>query len=218
MLHQLNIILHVAAGIIAMGFGVAAYASYKGGANHRRNGHLFLAFMAIVILTAVNGVLNFVDRPFLAVVTLQAAYLAWSGWRSVKRKTEPLNRGDLLLVVMAGIFVAQFFWRMQTANIVWSQGVVWYLLLYLVVILAFDLLRYFQPALITAPRFWIFDHLFRMTGAFTALVSAGVGTVMGDWGAWSQIVPASLGTGWLLFALWYFPQRAHSDHPVVDAG
>lgn len=207
MLHELNIILHVLAGIVAMGFGVAAYANYKGGANHRRSGRFFLGFMAIVILTAVNGVINFVDRPFLSVVTLQSAYLAWSGWRAVKRKDQPLNWGDLLLVIVAGVFVAQFFWRMQSANIVWNQGVVWYLLLYLVVILAFDLLRYLLPALITSPRFWIYDHLFRMTGAFTALVSAGVGTMMGDWAPWSQIVPASLGTLWLFFALWYFPRK-----------
>lgn len=207
MLHQLNIIIHVLAGIIAMGFGVAAYANYKGGAGHRRSGQYFLGFMAVVILTAVNGVLNFVDRPFLSVVTLQSAYLAWSGWRAVKRKAKPLNRGDLLLIIIASIFVVRFFWIMQSANIVWNQGVVWYLLLYLVAILSFDLLRYLKPKLVASPRFWIYDHLFRMTGAFTALVSAGVGTVMGDWGAWSQIVPASLGTLWLFFALVYFPKR-----------
>ncbi|MEM6769025.1 MAG: hypothetical protein AAF597_00455 [Bacteroidota bacterium] len=210
MLHQLNIFIHVLAGIIAMGFGVAAYATLNKGNRHRRFGRLFLVGMGVVILTAVNGVLNFVDRPFLTVVTLQSAYLAWTGWRAVIRKSQPLSRGDLGLILIATAFVIRFFWLLQGANIIWNQGVVWYLLAYLVAILAFDLIRYLRPILINNPRFWLYDHLFRMTGAFTALVSAGVGTVMGNWGSWSQILPATLGTLWLIFALGYFPRRIKS--------
>lgn len=211
MLHHINIITHIIAGTIAIGFGIAAYATLKGGKGHRRMGIAFLFFMSLVMLTAVNGVLNFVDRPFLTVVTLQSAYLAWSGWRAVKRKSQPLNQSDLLLLLVASGFVAQFFWKMQTANIVWNQGVVWYLLLYLVAILIFDGWRCFRPSLITSPRFWIYDHLFRMTGAFTALVSAGIGTVMGDWAPWSQIIPATVSTGWLFFALCYYPRKMRKN-------
>ncbi|MEL7160836.1 MAG: hypothetical protein AAFN92_08760 [Bacteroidota bacterium] len=207
MLHQLNIALHVLAGIIAVGFGIVAYATHKGGAGHRRNGRLFLACLSVVILTAVNGLVNFVDRPFLAVVTLQSAYFGWTGWRAVKRKSQALGRIDLAVALFAAAVIAWFFWGISSANIVWDQRVVWYLLLYVLVILTFDLVRYFWPGLIRSSRFWLYDHLFRMTSAFTALFSAGVGTVMGDWVPWSQIIPAVAGTLWLLFALWYFPRQ-----------
>lgn len=207
LLHSLNILLHVSAGIIAMVMGIIAYSSVKGGKAHRQYGRLFLAFISVVVLTALTGVIVFVDRPFLTIVTLQSAYMAYTGFRVVKLKSLPFRWPDLLVMAITTVFLVLFFVRMQDATILWNRKVVLYLLFYLCLILVFDLLRVFIPRLITSPRFWLYDHIFRITSAFTALVSAGTGTVLGGFEPWNQIIPAILGTFWLVFCLLYFPKR-----------
>ena len=96
---------------------------------------------------------------------------------------------------------------MREATILWNQNIVVYLLFYTCLILGFDLLRWLYPRLITNKRFWIYDHLYRITGAFTSLVSAGTGTVLAGLEPWNQVIPAILGTFWLIFCLFWFPNR-----------
>lgn len=207
MLHSLNIILHVSAGIIAMAMGIVAYASVKGGKTHRKFGRLFLAFISVVILTAFTGVLVFVDRPFLTIVTLQAAYMAYTGFRVTRLKEQPFQLPDLVVMLIVLAFLGLFFLKMREATILWNQNIVSYILFYLCLILGFDLLRWLYPHLITSKGFWLYDHIYRVTGAFTALISAGAGTVMGGFEPWNQIIPAVLGTLWLIFCLFYFPRQ-----------
>ena len=59
MWHQINIFIHILAGIIGMFIAIGAYSSAKGGTSHRRFGRIFLILMAILIVTAFNGVLFF---------------------------------------------------------------------------------------------------------------------------------------------------------------
>lgn len=207
MFHTANIFLHITAGLAGIILGIIAYTSVKGGADHRRFGRLFLVAMATVVLTALIGVSIFRDRPFLTVVTLQAAYFSFSGFRVVKRKELGPTFIDLLAAIGVVIIVVLFFLQLQTANIYWNRSIVFYILFYLVLVLAFDLLRFAWPRLINQSSFWLYEHIFKITGAFTALVSAGVGTVLGGWEPWNQIIPAIASTFWLPFCLWYFPRK-----------
>ncbi|MEM9525498.1 MAG: hypothetical protein AAGA31_02765 [Bacteroidota bacterium] len=206
MLHQANILLHVFAGLIGIIFGILAYTSVKGSDNHRKYGRNFLWLMAIVVGTALLGTVFFIDRPFLTIVAFQSGYFAFSGWRAVKLKEERFRLWDLLVAVSVAVLLGLFLWRLQTATIYWNRGIVYYLLFYLCLVLGFDLLRYFIPNLITNRRFWVYDHIFKLTSAFTALVSAGLGTVLGAYAPWSQIIPAVIATFWLIFCLIYFPR------------
>ncbi|MEM1357192.1 MAG: hypothetical protein AAGF89_03295, partial [Bacteroidota bacterium] len=121
-------------------------------------------------------------------------------------KEERFRLWDLLVAVSVAVLLGLFLWRLQTATIYWNRGIVYYLLFYLCLVLGFDLLRYFIPNLITNRRFWVYDHIFKLTSAFTALVSAGLGTVLGAYAPWSQIIPAVIATFWLIFCLIYFPR------------
>ncbi|MEM9258284.1 MAG: hypothetical protein AAGA62_01490 [Bacteroidota bacterium] len=206
MLHQANIFLHVFAGLIGIVFGILAYTSAKGGEKHRKYGRNFLWSMAVVVGTALLGTVFFIDRPFLTIVAFQSAYFAFSGWRAVKLKEAGFQVVDLLVAVCVAVLLGLFLWRLQTATIYWNRGIVYYLLFYLCLVLGFDLLRYFIPNLIKNRRFWIYDHIFKLTSAFTALVSAGLGTVLGAYAPWSQIIPAIMATLWLIFCLIYFPR------------
>lgn len=217
MLHSANIILHVSAGIIAIAMGVVAYASIKGGKTHRKFGRLFLAFISVVIITAFAGVLVFVDRPFLTIVTLQAAYLSYTGFRVTKLKGDPFQWPDLIILLVTATILGLFFLKMQEATIFWNQKVVVYIIFYLSFILGFDLLRWFLPRLITSQRFWLYDHIYRVTGAFSALISAGVGTIMAGFEPWNQIVPAVMSTLWLVFCLvWFSRKPALSPMPKAE--
>ncbi len=206
MLHTINIIVHIAAGLIAMLIGIVPYLSAKGGTKHRRYGRLFLGFMAIVLLTALNGVIFFVDRPFLTVVTMQSFYFSYSGYRVLKMKTSDWQWFDLLVSLLVLAVGISFIIRLQSANVLWDISIVYYLLAYLFLVLSIDLLRMLIPGSFKHPKFWLYDHIFKMTGAFTALVSAGIGTVLAAWAPYNQIIPASLGTLWLIFCLWHFPR------------
>ncbi|MEM1328530.1 MAG: hypothetical protein AAGI23_21420 [Bacteroidota bacterium] len=111
MLHQVNLLFHVIAAVSAIIVGVIAYAARKGGKGHAISGRLFLLFMGIVIITALNGVLFFVDRPFLTVVTFQSFYLSYSGYRVLKvRRTgmKWFDVGVILSVLGVIISLAQY--------------------------------------------------------------------------------------------------------------
>ncbi len=207
MLHNINIFIHVLFGLTAIGIGIMPYISKKGGQQHRRFGCLFLILMAVVIITALNGVLLFRDRPFLTVVTFQSFYMSYSGFRVLKTKENGFEWVDFLVMLLVGMVGIGFMIKMKSANIVWNAGIVYYLLGYLFLVIAFDMLRFLKPNLIKSKRFWIYDHTYKMTSAFTALFSAGVGTVLSGWEPYSQIVPAMLGTSWLVFCLIYFPRQ-----------
>ena len=118
------------AGLIGIVLGIIAYASIKGGAGHRRYGPLFLWAMGVVVMTALIGVNLFRDRPFLTVVTLQAAYFSFSGFRVVKRKGLGGSLVDLLAASGVTIIVILFFLRLQSANIYWNRSIVFYILFY----------------------------------------------------------------------------------------
>ena len=207
MAHSINIILHVLTGTIAIVIGILAYTSQKGGKRHKRYGRTFLWFMTIVILTAMNGVLFFRDRPFLTVVTFLAFYTSYSGYRVLKTKETGFQLIDFLVMLVVFIVAISFVVRMESANILWNAKVVYYLLGYVLLIVSFDMVRFFFPQLIKSPKFWIYDHIYKMTGSFTALISAGVGTVFANYEPLNQIMPAIFGTVWLVFCLVYFPRK-----------
>lgn len=206
MLHAINLTIHIAAGTIAIFVALVPYFSEKGGPTHNRYGRLFLLLMGIVILTALTGVVFFRDRPFLTVVALQSFYHAFSGYRVLKIKNQGFQLVDFLVMLLVVGSAISFLIRIQNSNVVWHQSIVYYMLCYLFLIVGFDMLRYFFPKLISHPRFWVYEHIYKITGAFIGLVSAGTGNIFADWAPYNQIVPAVAGNFWLIFCLLYFPK------------
>lgn len=202
MLHQLNIIIHVIAGSLALLIGIIPYASKKGGVIHVRLGRVFLGLMAVVVLTALAGVLFFRDRPFLTLITVQSFYMATSGFRALRYKTNGPTWIDfgltLILLGAAGLFI----WGLQNANVVWHGSVVTYLLAVLLLVGSYDLLRFFR--VLKWPNAWLPEHYLKMTSAYSALLSAGMGTLMVDMEPYSQIIPSVMGTILFIGVTWRF--------------
>ena len=202
MLHELNIGIHIVAGVLAFFTGIVSYASKKGGRWHIISGRVFLGLMATVIVTAVIGVLFFRDRPFLTLITIQSSYMAISGFRALVYKTNGPGLVDLLLVIVLWSAGMLFVWNMQQANILWHSSVVYYLLAVLFAVGCYDLLRI--AGMLKWPAAWLPEHFLKMTSAYTALFSAGLGTILPDIGPLTQILPASAGTLLLIAVIWRF--------------
>ncbi len=77
----------------------------------------------------------------------------------------------------------------------WSPIIIYSTVGALLMIISYDFARYFIPrAIYKSKRLWLYEHIFKMTGAFTALLAAFSGTVFPNYKPYSQFVPSLLGT------------------------
>lgn len=106
------VVIHVASGALALIFGAAAMLQRKGSVRHRRAGQLYLAAVAVVIVSTVPilPLVNEKQEPwvteYLISIDLLVAYLALSGARKPKRRT---HRWPDVLIAIGGACVAVAF-------------------------------------------------------------------------------------------------------------
>jgi uncharacterized membrane protein len=99
--------VHILAGFVALGAGLGAFLTQKGGLRHRRLGMSYVYAMAVVSGTAL--VLLPLDptfaRQFLALVAIFSFYFAFSGYRvlSRKRPDDDPARADWAAVTLLGV-------------------------------------------------------------------------------------------------------------------
>ena len=210
MLHEINIFFHVAAGVLALIIGLISYFSEKGGTTHIRFGRIFLVLMGIVIITAMNGVLFFRDRPFLTLITIQSFYMTCSGFRALKYKEAGPGWIDGMLVLILITACTVFVIGLQQANIVWSPSVVYYMVGFIAVVATYDVLRIVN--VLRWPNAWLPEHFMKMTSAYGALFSAGFGTLLPGLEPWSQIIPASTATLLLVFVAWRYGRHSKDQN------
>ena len=204
MLHQINIFAHVIAGSLALIIGLVPFFTKKGGDIHIKYGRYFLYLMAATIFTATLGVLFFRSRPFLTIVTLESAYMTFAGYRVLKNKTTGPKWIDLFATLFLVSMAGRFLFLVGSKGAVWHQSVVIYLLGFLFTVGAYDLLRHVGPQL---AKYWLLEHIFKMTSAYIALFSAFAGTVLAAWQPYSQIIPSIMGTIWIVSMIWYYSGR-----------
>src|ERR1700680_1119087 len=82
--HTVNVFVHVLFGTLALIFGFVPIVTQKGGRRHLRFGRYFLLCLGVVVCTAVIGIVAFQFRAFLGVITMLAAYQAYSGYRALR--------------------------------------------------------------------------------------------------------------------------------------
>ena len=78
-------VIHISAGMLALGLAPVAMLTVKGGQAHRRWGKIYFWAMAVVASTAVILALW---RPqiFLALLAVFSFYMAFTGYRALSRK------------------------------------------------------------------------------------------------------------------------------------
>jgi uncharacterized membrane protein len=190
--HIANLVVHIAAGTLALGLGLIALLSRKGGPLHTRAGRLFLYAYSVVVATAAIGILVFDFRSFLAVVTILSLYDVFAGYRALKLRGRHPRLIDNAVATLGLLAPLIFIASMHYLRKPWSPILTWSILSGLITISLYDLLRNVMASSWLA-RTWIQEHLVKMIGAYIAITSAFAATVFPQLMPWSAIVPSALG-------------------------
>ena len=215
-LHTTNIFIHVITGTLALLVGLVPIFSVKGGANHRRFGRYYLGLTAVVVLTAALGVALFEFRAFLTVVVGVAGYQAFSGYRVLRCKTTGPQRLDTAVALFALLGTGAFVVLLHRIDLVWSPGVMYGVLGTLAATAAYDLARPLFRRRWIRGRFWLYEHLWKLLGTYSALLSAFSGTVLERYQPYSQFLPSVLVTSVALGFLAYCLRRLSASARVSD--
>jgi hypothetical protein len=202
-LHTTNIAVHVTAGSIALLLSIVAIIAQKGKTVHIKSGKWFLRFLAVVIFTALLGVFIFQRNTFLLVITLLSAYQGYSGYRILQTKTNKPYLIDIILAITTLASAIYFIWYIKQIGFFWSPVIIYSTLGALFTVILYDFIRY------TIPRnrygkLWFYEHIYKMLGAFTALLAAFAGTVFEKYQPYSQILPSAFGLLLQIGFTWYY--------------
>jgi hypothetical protein len=169
------------------------YVSTKGKKLHTKIGNLFLRLLLIVIITGLIGVFVFNRNTFLLIITVLSAYYGFSGYRVLQTKNNKPKLLDISIAIISLIAVFYFLYYFKSIGMYWSPVIIYSTFGTLVMIIVYDFLRYLIPK-DTYKNIWLYEHIYKMIGAFTALLSAFSGTVFENYQPYSQFLPSVFGT------------------------
>jgi hypothetical protein len=209
LLHKTNIIIHILAGSIALILGVIALIARKGGKSHRKSGDLFLLLLILVIGTGLVGVFIFGRNTFLLVITVLSGYFGFSGYRILQTKSNRPRLIDISVALAALLAVSYFLYYFKSIGMIWSPVVIYSTVGTLLLVITYDFLRYLIPSS-SYKMLWLYEHIFKMIGAFTALLSAFSGTVFSNYQPYSQFLPSVFGTLLqIAFIIYYYRKNKY---------
>jgi len=206
---QINTYLHILAGIIALLLGALLLFSKKGSPFHRRTGKFFIPVGAVVITTAMIGVMQQLSHATLAAITLSASYQFESSLRALALRDKKPNLWDGFLAI-GTLLIAAFMLTMQLQGSTSFIPAIGYSALgYVTIIAIYDLSRYAWA------EYWSrfvrpIDHGFKMIGFYFSMLSAGAGNLLRNWQPWSQIIPSILGVLTLIIFTYFFIKKLQS--------
>ncbi|WP_315054821.1 hypothetical protein [Chryseobacterium indoltheticum] len=213
-LHNSNILIHVISGSIALLLGVLALTTKKGGMWHKKTGNYFLILMTIVVLTGLIGVFIFKRNTFLLIITVLSAYYGFSGYRILKTKTNKPKWIDVSVAIASLISVSYFLYYFKSIGMYWSPVIIYSTVGALLLIITYDFVRYLIPKK-TYRNMWLYEHIFKMIGAFTALLSAFSGTVFENYQPYSQFLPSVFGTLLQIGFIVYYIKKIRRNRAIL---
>ncbi|VXB54946.1 hypothetical protein [Massilia sp. 9I] len=201
--HLVNLAVHIGAGIVAIGLGLAMLAAAKGTPVHRRRGRVFVLFTLTVCATAVIGNLFFRFVPLFAVLTLLVTYQLLSGWHVLYTRAAGPNRVDALLSLCA------IAWALGLLPVLLAKGgmagaapgVVYATLGTLAMLLTYDAARWCFPRRWHA-ALWRHEHIYKMVASLFGMLSAATGNLVRVGQPWSQLLPSVIGMLTIVFLIW----------------
>lgn len=184
-------------------------AAQKGGKIHKRSGRIFLGLVAAVIITGLIGVFIFKVNSFLLVITLLSGYQAFSGYRVLKSKSNTPKNLDILVALLTLASGVYFLYYFKSIGMIWSPGIIYSTIGTLFLLITYDFLRYTIPSK-RYKKLWLYEHIYKMVAAFTALLAAFVGTVFPQYHPYSQFLPSIFGTLLAIGFIVYFYRKNNS--------
>ena len=213
-LHNSNIFIHVIAGSIALLLGILALTSKKGGKWHEKSGNYFLILLIIVVVTGLIGVFIFKRNTFLLIITVLSAYYGFSGYRILQTKSNRPKLIDISVAIISLISVSYFLYYFRSIGMYWSPIIIYSTVGALLFIITYDFVRYLIPKR-TYKNIWLYEHIFKMIGAFTALLSAFSGTVLYNYQPYSQFLPSVFGTLLQVGFIVYHIRKIRKNRKIV---
>lgn len=192
----LSLVFHVVCGFAALFSGIVAMLTQKGGLRHRFWGRIFVFSMLGVSLTAVHIAL-FRHHLFLLFIGVFAAYMNFSGYRSVRNKSLTPTFWDWVVLVVAGVNGFLMVFTFQIILLVFGglslglviQDIRFYWLL--------------QTGRKLNVRQWLLRHIGMMLGTYistaTAFIVVNIREFNPPWLPW--LLPTFLGVPMILYWL-----------------
>lgn len=192
LVHHINIIIHVLAGTMALLTGLTALSVSKGGKLHIQFGRYFTRMIIIVILTGLIGIFIFRRNNFLLVITLLSAYNCFSGIRALRLNGRRPQQIDYLAPVIVSGSALYYLYYIQAAGLYWSPVIIYSTIGALFLVTTYDLLKWAMPAPFLQKAV-MYEHVYKMISAFSAITSAFSGTVLAQYKPYSQFLPSVIG-------------------------
>ena len=159
---SISLIIHIAAGMLALLAGTIAIFSKKGRKNHRFSGKIYFWSMVAVTITAFILSL-FKEIPFLLMIAIFSFYMTYTGFISIKRNDLRPRIFDWFLLFMGLITVGFMIFSLNIVLLVFG-------LIFGTFVMT-DLLRYLN-ILKKLNSYRLILHISRMMGAYIATSTA----------------------------------------------
>jgi len=95
---------------------------------------------------------------------------------------------------------------MKSIGLFWSPIIIYSTLGALFSMVLYDFLRYLIPKA-KYGKLWLYEHIYKMVSAFTALLAAATGTIFDDFQPHSQYLPSLFGTLMAIGFIVYFYRK-----------
>lgn len=120
MLGTALLVIHIAAGSVALVTALIALATAKGGANHRIAGRVYVVTMAVVFGTALPMAILGTD-VLLSLVAVFSFYLVFAGWRFARNRrgrAQPVDWAATAVMGLTGLGM----WGYGAALFLWGRS------------------------------------------------------------------------------------------------
>jgi hypothetical protein len=201
------LVIHIAAGTVAIVAGLVALLTEKGGRRHRAAGRVFSLCMLCVLSSAT--ILTILSRNlYLGALTVGAGAPAFSGWRVLRRKRpdiDPSQRATALDWTVSIVLLVAALSLLRVAlgdPTMTNRGLVFALAGAASAHMTYDLWRFANPTRWpSGPRVWLYEHIVRMVATYSAALAAFSGSVLVLFDPpWRQLWAVILGQ-WVTFVL-----------------
>jgi hypothetical protein len=212
MIHHVNLGIHILAGTVAMIIGLLAIIYNRQVAFHKKLGRYFVYLLVVVVATGFIGFLFFRNDPFLLMLTLIAGYVGYAGYRNVQLREKRGSIWDVSVALAVLSTALMYTWQLSQSQVLWNSSVILSTVIALALVTMYDLIKYFFFHS-HIKGWWLYEHIYKMISAFSAMVSAFAGNTLRGFHPYSQIGPSAICM--ILIAL-FIVQRASMRRKKVN--
>ena len=200
--------VHIATGLGAVLIGIAPILTRKGSRAHRFTGRVFAGLMATLLACAwVMTALKM--NTYLLALSGASTLTLFSGLRVLGRKRPDLRRADRATMLDWGVTLGLagvgllILWQVLTGRSVGPAAISIALVSSALGMSGWDLWRFSRPMdWPFSPELWRYEHLWKMLGAYSAVLSAFSGNFLHflpmPWSAlWPTLVIQTLTPIWI---------------------